>query len=274
MSDIRSGSPLDLADPYRQLVHGVQDYAIYLLDRSGHIVSWNRGAEKLKGYAAAEIIGQHFSVLYPPDAIQRRRPERELRMAQESGRLEDEGWRVRKDGSRFWANVVITALHDESGALRGFSKITRDLTERRRQQEILRQSEERFRVLVEGLKDYAIFMLDTEGRVTSWNGGARRITGYQAEEIRERHFSVFYPQEAIDEKLPEQGLAMAREHGRFEDEAPRLRKDGTTFWANVVMSPLYDQEGILAGYANVIRDLTDRKRAESLEQAERHTSAF
>jgi len=274
MSDIRSGSPLDLADPYRQLVHGVQDYAIYLLDRSGHIVSWNRGAEKLKGYAAAEIIGQHFSVLYPPDAIQRRRPERELRMAQESGRLEDEGWRVRKDGSRFWANVVITALHDESGALRGFSKITRDLTERRRQQEILRQSEERFRVLVEGLKDYAIFMLDTEGRVTSWNGGARRITGYQAEEIRERHFSVFYPQEAIDEKLPEQGLAMAREHGRFEDEAPRLRKDGTTFWANVVMSPLYDQEGVLVGYANVIRDITDRKRAESLEEAERHTSDF
>jgi PAS domain S-box-containing protein len=274
MSDIRSGSPLDLSDPYRQLVHGVQDYAIYLLDRSGHIVSWNRGAEKLKGYAAAEIIGQHFSVLYPPDAIQRRWPERELRMAQESGHLEDEGWRVRKDGSRFWANVVITALHDESGALRGFSKITRDLTERRRQQEILRQSEERFRVLVEGLKDYAIFMLDTDGRVTSWNGGARRITGYQAEEIRERHFSVFYPQEAIDEKLPEQELAMAREHGRFEDEAPRLRKDGTTFWANVVMSPLYDQEGVLVGYANVIRDITDRKRAESLEEAERHTSDF
>jgi len=195
-------------------------------------------------------------------------------MAQESGRLEDEGWRVRKDGSRFWAHVVITALADESGALRGFSKITRDLTERRRQREILRQSEERFRVLVDGLKDYAIFMLDTDGRVTSWNSGARRITGYQAEEIRERHFGVFYPQAAIDRKLPEQELAMAREHGRFEDEGARLRKDGATFWANVVMSPLYDQEGMLMGYANVIRDLTDRKRAESLEQAERHTSAF
>src|SRR3954471_512496 len=274
MSDTQSGSPLELSDPYQQLVHGVQDYAIYLLDRSGHIVSWNRGAEKLKGYAAAEIIVQHFSVLSPPDAIQRRWPERELKMAQESGRLEDDGWRVRKDGSRFWANVVITALHDESGALRGFSKITRDLTERRRQQEILRQSEERFRVLVEGLKDHAIFMLETDGRVTSWNSGARRITGYQAEEIGGRHFSVFYPQEAIDEKLPEQELAMAREHGRFEDEAPRLRKEGTTFWANVVMSPLYDQEGVLVGYANVIRDITDRKRAESLEEAERHTSAF
>jgi len=274
MSDIQSGSPLELSDPYRQLVHAVQDHAIYLLDRSGHIVSWNRGAEKLAGYCAAEIIGRHFSVLYPPEAIERRSPERELKMAQESGRLEDEGWRVRKDGSRFWANVVITSLHDEAGALRGFSKITRDLTERRRQEEILHQSEERFRVLVEGLKDYAIFMLDTDGRVTSWNSGARRITGYQAEEIRERHFGVFYPQAAIDKKLPEQGLAMAREHGRFEDDGPRLRNDGTTFWANVVVTPLYDREGILMGYANVIRDLTDRKRAESLEQAERHTSEF
>jgi PAS domain S-box-containing protein len=274
MSDIQSGNPLELSDPYRQLVHGVQDYAIYLLDRSGHIVSWNRGAERLQGYGAAEIIGRHFSVLYPPEAIERRSPERELKMAHESGRLEDEGWRVRKDGSRFWAHLVITSLHDESGALRGFSKMTRDLTERRHQEEALRQSEERFRVLVDGLKDHAIFMLDTDGRVTSWNSGAQRITGYQAEEIKGRHFGALYPQAAIDRKLPEQELAMAREHGRFEDEGPRLRNGGTTFWANVVMSPLYDQEGVLVGYANVIRDLTDRKRAESLEQAERHTSEF
>src|SRR5262249_9691126 len=155
-----------------------------------------------------------------------------------------------------------------------FSKITRDLTERRRQEETLRQSEERFRVLTEGVKDYAIFVLDTDGRVASWNSGAQRITGYPAEEITGRHFAGFYPQAAIDEKLPEQGLAMAREQGRFEDEGPRLRKDGTTFWADLVMSPLYDHEGMLTGYANVVRDLTDRKRAESLEQAERHTSEF
>jgi len=255
-------------------VDGVQEYAIYLLDRSGHIVSWNRGAEKLTGYTAGEIVGRHFSVLYPTDAIERRSPERELKMAQESGRLEDEGWRVCKDGSRFWASMAITALHDESGALRGFSNVTRDLTERRRQEETLRQSEERFRVLVEGLKDCAIFMLDTDGRVTSWNSGAQRMTGYQADEIEGRHFGALYPQAAIDRKLPEQELAMAREHGRFEDEGPRLRKDGTTFWANVVVSPLYNEEGVLMGYANVKRDLTDRKRAESLEQAERRTSEF
>src|SRR5688572_26020315 len=167
---------LGLADPFGQLVHGVQDYAIFLLDREGRIVSWNRGAERLKGYAAAEIIGRHFSVFYPQEAIERRWPEQELKIAQEIGRLEDEGWRLRKDGSRFWADVIITAMRDATGALRGFSKVTRDLTERRRQEETLRQSEERFRVMVEGVRDYAMCTLDPDGRVTSWNSGAERIT--------------------------------------------------------------------------------------------------
>jgi PAS domain S-box-containing protein len=274
LSDPQPDNPLELGDPYRQLVHGVQDYAIFLLDREGRIVSWNRGAERLKGYAAQEIIGSHFSVFYPAEAIERRWPQRELKMAEESGRLEDEGWRVRKDGSLFWADVIITALRDESGALRGFSKITRDLTERRRQEETLRQSEERFRVLVEGLKDYAMFMLDSGGRVNSWNAGAERITGYTAQEVQGRPVSLFYPRDAIDKKWPEQELALAREHGRFEAEAQRLRKDGTTFSANVLVTPLYEREGLLTGYAIVTRDLTDLKRVESLEKAERQTSAF
>jgi PAS domain S-box-containing protein len=274
MTDKEPDNPLGLPDPFRQLVQGMEEDAVYLLDREGHIVWWNRGAERLKGYAAAEILGQHFSVFYPAEAIERRWPQQELKMAQETGRLEDEGWRVRKDGSRFWAEVVISAMYDESGALRGFSKVTRDLSERRRQEETLRQGEERFRLLVEAVKDYAIFVLDPEGRVTSWNSGAQRIQGYKAQEIIGRHFSAFYPQEAIDKKWPEQELAMAREHGRFEDEGPRLRKDGTTFWANVVVTPLYDREGILIGYAQVTRDLTDRERVEALEKAERQTSEF
>jgi PAS domain S-box-containing protein len=267
-------NPLGLPDPYKLLVHGVQDYAVFLLDREGHVASWNRGAERLKGYTAADIVGKHFSVFYPPDAIERRWPQQELKAAQEMGRFEDEGWRLRKDGSRFWADVIITAIHDESGELRGFSKVTRDLTDRRMQEEALRQSEERFRLLVESVKDYAIFMLDPQGRVASWNGGAQRILGYNAEEIIGRPLASFYPRDAVTKKWPEQELAMAREHGRFEEEGVRVRKDGTTFWASAVVTPIYDAEGVLIGYAKVTRDLTDQKRVEALEKAERQTSEF
>jgi PAS domain S-box-containing protein len=267
-------NPLGLVDPFAQLVREVRDYAIFMLDAGGRIASWNAGAERIKGYAAADIIGQHFSVFYPEEARQRRIPDEQLQIATARGRFEDEGWRIRKDGVRFWANVVITALRDETGGLRGFAKITRDLTERRRQEEELRRSQERFRLLVEGVKDYAMFMLDREGRIASWNAGAERIKGYKAHEVVGRHFSVFYPREAIDKKWPEQELAMAREHGRFDDEVLRVRKDGSSFWADVTITPLYDQHGELLGYAKVTRDLTDRKRVEALEKAERRTNEF
>ena len=184
-------NPLGLPNPYEQLVQGMTDYAIFMLDADGHVVTWNRGAERLKGYTASEIIGRHFSVFYPQEAIDRRWPQQELKMAAESGRLQDEGWRLRKDGGRFWADVIISALRDDTGALRGFSKVTRDLTERRRQEESIRQSEERFRLLVEGVKDYAIYLLDPDGRVASWNAGAERIKGYQSHEIIGKHFSTF-----------------------------------------------------------------------------------
>jgi PAS domain S-box-containing protein len=269
-----SKSLLGLEDAFAQLVNSVRDYAIFLLDRSGRVASWNPGAERIKGYAADEIVGQHFSVFYTPEANQRRWPEQELELAQVQGRFEDEGWRVAKGGRRFWANVVITALRDANGELRGFSKITRDLTERRQREELLRRSEERFRLLVEGISDYAIFMLDRDGRVASWNAGASRLNGYSAQEIIGQHFSVFYPKEVLDKKWPEQELAMAREHGRFEDEGQRVRKNGSTFWAHVVVTPLYDGHGELMGYAKITRDLTDRKRVEALERAERQTNEF
>jgi PAS domain S-box-containing protein len=267
-------TPLGLQEPFAQLVQSVLDYGIFLLDPSGHIVTANRGAERIEGYRADEMIGKHISMFYPPDAVARRWPEHELRQAETSGRFEDENWRLRKDGTRFWANVIITAMRDQNGRLHGFSKITRDLTERREQEEALRQSEERFRLLVDAVKDSAIIMLDRDGRVASWNSGAERITGYQSEEIMGRHFAVFSPEEAVAKKWPEQELAMAREQGRYEDEGSRVRKSGAAFWAYVAVTPVYDRQGVLIGYAMVTRDLTDRRRVEALEKAERQTNEF
>ncbi len=250
------------AEQLRLLVHGTTDYAIFMLDPAGHVVTWNAGAERIKGYTADEIIGQHFSRFYPQDAINRGWPQHELEVAGREGRFEDEGWRIRKDGTQFWANVVITALRDEHGNLQGFSKVTRDLTARKRAEESLRQSEERFRLLVEGAKDYAIFLLDTQGNVASWNPGAKRIKGYKAEEIVGQHFSKFYPQEANDRGWPAHELKVAKAEGRFEDEGWRVRQDGTQFWANVVITALHDEAGKFVGYSKITRDMTDRKVAE------------
>ena len=259
---------------FKLLVEGVKDYAIFMLDEQGRIVTWNAGAERIKGYSANEIIGQHFSRFYPPEALARGLPAHELEVAKEVGSFEDEGWRVRKDGSLIWANVIITALRDRDGNLLGFSKITRDLTQRRLQEEALRLSEERFRLLVEGVKDYAIFMLDPNGFIASWNSGAERIKGYAAEEIIGKHFSQFYPAEARESGWPEHELQMAAQQGSFIDEGWRLRKDGTKIWAHVTITALRDSEGRLLGYAKLTRDLSDRKRTEALEVAGQEREAI
>ena len=248
---------------FRLLVESVTDYAIFMLDPQGHVLSWNAGAERIKGYAPSEIIGQHFSRFYPPEAGDF--PAHELRVAAAEGRFEDEGWRVRKDGSRFWANVVITALHGRDKRLIGFAKVTRDLTERRAHEEQLRHSEERFRLLVEGVSDYAIFMLDVNGNVATWNAGAARIKGYRAEEIIGQHFSRFYPQDAVESGWPEHELRVAAAEGRFIDEGWRVRKDASRFWAHVTITALRDDAGRLQGFAKLTRDLTERKRTEALE---------
>jgi PAS domain S-box-containing protein len=269
-------SPDPLVDPliYQILVEQVQDYALFVLDPAGRIMTWNVGARRIKGYAPEEIIGKHFSAFYTPDAVERGWPAEELRLATREGRFEDEGWRLRKDGSRFWANVIITALRDEHGKLLGFSKITRDVTDRKLHEEALRQAEERFRLLVEGVVDYAIFMLDLEGRVTSWNAGAQRIKGYRPDEIIGRHFSHFYSDQDVEAGKPWEELATARRDGRAEDEGWRVKKSGERFWARAVIAALYDADGHLRGFAKVTQDLSERRHMQELEKAARHVNEF
>ncbi|SDE14836.1 PAS domain-containing hybrid sensor histidine kinase/response regulator [Paraburkholderia lycopersici] len=259
---------------FEALVEPIEDYAIFLLDPHGHIVSWNRGAARIKGYQAHEIIGQHFSRFYTNEANGRRWPDHELEQAALHGRFNDEGWRVRKDGSMFWANVVITALRERDGSLSGFAKITRDLTAERRQVEALRLSEERFRLLVESVSDYAIFMLDPRGYVVSWNSGATNLKGYRPAEIVGQHFSVFYPPDDVAAGLPERELRRAADLGRVVSEGWRLRKDGSMFWANVTLTAVHDGHGRLTGFAKVTRDMTERRRTDELEHSSEQMKQF
>jgi PAS domain S-box-containing protein len=257
-------------EPFRLFVESVGDYAIFMLDPDGRIASWNAGAERTKGYKAAEIIGQHFSTFYPKEDVRSGKPQRLLALAESEGHVEDEGWRIRKDGSRFWANVTITAIRDASGSLVGFGKVTRDLTERRLAEVALRRSEERARLFVDAVQDYAIFMLDPEGYVSTWNTGAERIKGYKAREIIGQHFSRFYPEEDVRAGKPAWELDVATKEGRFEDEGWRVRKNGSRFWANVIITPVKDSAGDLLGFTKVTRDFTERMLAQkSLEESKR-----
>ena len=228
-SDASLAASLSEDGRYRLLVEAVTDYAIYMLDPAGHVTSWNAGATRFKGYSAQEIIGAHFSQFYTDEDRASGLPARALQRADEEGKFESEGWRVRKSGERFWAHVVIDPIRDPGGGLIGFAKITRDLTERRQAEQQLRRSQEQLRLLVQGVTDYAIYMLDLEGHVSSWNAGAERIKGYRQDEILGRHFSHFYLPEDRAASQPETALITAARDGRFESEGWRLRKDGSRF---------------------------------------------
>lgn len=256
---------------FRLLIEGVTDYAIFMLDPAGNVATWNNGARRMNGYEAHEIIGKYFARFYSQELIAEGFPDYELRQAKEHGRFEDNGWRYRKDGSAFWANTVITAIYNSNKELIGFSKITRDLTDKLKMEqqlfltnEELRESEEKSRLMIDSVKDYAILMLNPEGIVMSWNEGAERIKGYTPKEIIGRHFSTFYNRESIANGFPQYELKKAQEMGRFEDEGWRIRKDGTAFWANVVITPIYNSKKRLLGFSKVTRDLTERRRNEEL----------
>ncbi|WP_377701759.1 PAS domain S-box protein [Pseudoduganella sp. UC29_71] len=250
------------AERLRLFISSITDYAIYTLSPEGIVTSWNAGAQRFKGYREDEILGQHFSRFYSAEDRAAGRPARALAAARDTGRFEDEGWRVRKDGTRFWASVVLDPIRDHDGVLLGYAKITRDITDRRREQEALHASEERFRLLVQGVTDYAIYMLSPEGLVTNWNEGARRIKGYDSDDVVGTHFERFYTEEDRAAGLPMYALATARREGRFEREGWRVRKDGSRFWAHVVIDPITDSMGGLMGYAKVTRDVTERRAAE------------
>ena len=253
---------------FELLVQSVTDYAIYMLSTNGTIVSWNAGARRFKGYEADEIVGQHFSRFYTPEDQAAGIPALALETAERDGRFEAEGWRVRKDGGRFWASVVIDPIRDPTGTLIGFAKVTRDLTERRAAEEALKASEERFRLLVESVTDYAIYMLDPVGTITSWNAGAARFKGYTADEILGQNFSRFYSEADRMAGIPSRALETASREGRFEAEGWRIRKDGSRFWANVVIDAIRSPMGELLGFAKVTRDLTERRETQlALEEA-------
>ena len=258
---------------FELLVNAVKDYAIYLLDSEGYVASWNAGAERFKGYTAQEIIGQHFSRFYTEEDRASGLPQRALETAGTAGTFEAEGWRVRKDGTRFWTSVVIDPVIDETGKLIGFAKVTRDITDKRRAERQLLESEQRFRLLVQGVKDYAIYMLDPQGHVTNWNQGAQAIKGYTADEIIGQHFSRFYTEEDRQAGEPERALRVARETGKYEIESWRQRKDGSRFRAGVLIDPIFDETGELIGFAKVTRDLTERWQAQQETERAREAMA-
>ena len=265
-----SSRKADEGNQFRLLAQALTDYAIYMIDPEGFITTWNAGAERIKGYESTEIIGQHFSRFFTNEDQRRGLPQQILELARTSGRYESEGWRLRKDGKRFWAVAVIEAIRDETGALVGFGKVTRDITDRHEAREALVESERRFRLLVDSVLDYAIYMLDPSGIISNWNTGAARIKGYSAEEVIGSHFSRFYTNEDRSRGLPAVALEQAKKVGKYEVEGWRVRKDGGRFWASVLVEPIRSESGELIGFATITRDITERRSAqEALRESER-----
>jgi PAS domain S-box-containing protein len=250
-------------DRYRLLVDSVFDYAIYMIDTGGLVRSWNSGARRIKQYDEAEILGRSFSLFYTEEDREAGMPARALQIAATSGRFEGEGWRVRKDGTRLWASVVIDPIYAGDGSLIGFAKVTRDLTERRAAQEALRYSEQQFSLLVQGVTDYALYMLDPKGIITTWNAGAKRIKGYEPSEVIGRHFSLFFEAADAQAGMPQRSLDIAEREGRYEGQGWRLRKDGSRFIVHVVIDPIRNDGGQIIGFAKITRDITDSVKAQT-----------
>lgn len=253
---------------YRHMIDEIQDYAIFLLTKEGVIHNWNKGAFLITGFSASEIIGKSFHICYTQEDIDKKLPEKLLQKSSLEGKAIHEGWNLKKDGTRYWANSVITALHHDD-EVTGYVKVIRDMTAMKeasdRQNEYieqLRRSEERYHNMIQEVQDYAILMLDQEGIIQNWNYGAQQIKGYSADEVVGKHFRIFYTPQDVARKLPEKMLRMAAEKGRAAAEGYRVRKDGNKFWGSIVITALHDRNGNIIGYSKLTRDLTDKKIAE------------
>jgi PAS domain S-box-containing protein len=244
---------------YHRMIEEIQDYAIILLDKEGIIRNWNKGAEKIKQYTEKEIIGKHFSIFYFPEDVENNLPGKLIHEAAVTGRAMHEGWRKRKDGSKFWGSITITAIHDEDNTVIGFSKVTRDLTDKKQSEDKLKMSEERYHQMIAEVQDYAIILLDENGFIQNWNVGAQNIKGYAADEIIGKRFEVFYTKEDRENNLPERLLNEAREKGKALQEGWRVRKDGSRFWGTIVITALHGKDHKVIGFSKVTRDLTEKK---------------
>lgn len=246
---------------YKRMIEEIQDYAIILMDANGIIINWNKGAEKIKQYTEKEILGKHFSIFYLKDDLDTNLPQKLMEEAKINGRAAQEGWRKRKDGSRFWGSITITAIHDENNVVIGFCKVTRDLTEKKIIEDTLRLSEERYHQMIAEVQDYAIILLSPEGIIENWNTGAESIKGYSAAEAIGKRFDLFYTEEDRKDNLPDKLLNLARDKGKATQEGWRLRKDGSKFWGTIVITALHGKSGEIIGFSKVTRDLTEHKIA-------------
>ncbi len=250
------------SDSYSLFIESIKDFAVFIVDPKGIVLSWNHGIQNVLGYTPEETIGKPYSTFYRTAKSAKRYMENEMAIAKQEGRYEDEGWRLTKTGKEIWANSVLTPVYKD-GKLIGFTKLVQDLTQRKNLEDELRLSEAKARLFIDGVKDYAIFFLTPEGNIASWNQGAERLKGYKKEEIIGKHFSIFYTEEALRSGFPHYELIEAIKQGRFEDEGWRVRNDGTVFWANVVITPIYNKETLM-GFSKITRDVTNRVKNEEL----------
>jgi PAS domain S-box-containing protein len=243
------------------LLENLRDYGVFMLSLDGTVASWSPGAQRLKGYRAEEIIGAPLSCFFPADEVEKGLPQRLLAQAELERKAEHEGWLVRKGGGMFWGTVLLSAVTDERGRLRGFSNVARDLTSRKRTEQALRESEEHFRLLVES-QDYGVFMVSPDGVIETWNRGAQRLEGHRAHEIIGSPMSGLFPREELERGLCARLLERAAREGKADYEGWLVRKWGVMFWGLLTVSAVEDEGGRLRGFSTLARDVTRRRQTE------------